>query len=205
MPYYNYPNHRLYQQLLPISLTNRNVPLRWDMNLYLHYRVDHKTMLKSNDQTKSNPKQTVNYNLSEAKKHQKQDLPSEETPPETARAAPLQLPKARKTPGHHPARQRYVTWPLRAAQSMKNTLARGCHAPVTAELPGRRRQRLNQRTTMSTAKGRVSTGGLWNNADLAFKEWKNWNPTKASASHWNDGISSFDASLKCFLANRMKL
>jgi hypothetical protein len=57
------------------------------MNLYLHYGVDHKTMLKSNDQTKSNPKQTVNYNLSEAKKHQKQDLPSEETPPETARAA----------------------------------------------------------------------------------------------------------------------
>jgi hypothetical protein len=31
---------------------------------------------------------------------------------------PLQLPKARKTPGHHPARQRYGTWPSRAAQKI---------------------------------------------------------------------------------------
>jgi len=116
----------------------------------------------------------------------------------------LQPPKAIRTPGH-PARQRYGTWPSRAAQSLKNTLARGCHTLVTAELSGRRRQHLNQRTTMSTEKGSVSTGGLWNGADLAFKEWKNWNPSKLFASHRNDGISSSNASLKCFPANRKKL
>jgi hypothetical protein len=34
------------------------------MNLCLHYEVGHKTVLKSIDQAKSNPKQTVKYNLS---------------------------------------------------------------------------------------------------------------------------------------------
>jgi hypothetical protein len=38
------------------------------MNLCLHYEVGHKTVLKSIDQAKSNPKQTVKYNLSKAKK-----------------------------------------------------------------------------------------------------------------------------------------
>jgi hypothetical protein len=76
------------------------------MNFCLHYEVGHKTVLKSNDQAKSTPKQTVKYNMSKAKKHPKQELLSEETPPEMVRAAhvppqdkPLQQPKARKPLG----------------------------------------------------------------------------------------------------------
>jgi hypothetical protein len=68
IPHYSYPEHKLYQQLLPISLTNRNVHLRWDMKIYLHYRVGHKPVLKNSDQTKSNPKQTVKYNPSKSPK-----------------------------------------------------------------------------------------------------------------------------------------
>jgi hypothetical protein len=81
IPHYSYPEHKLYQQLLPISLTNRNVHLRWDMKIYLHYRVGHKPVLKNSDQTKSNPKQTVKYNPSKSpkkkkkkKKHSKQHI-----------------------------------------------------------------------------------------------------------------------------------
>jgi hypothetical protein len=76
------------------------------MNLYLHYGVGHKLVLKSNDQAKSNPKQTVKYNLSKSKKNSKQELSSEEPPPETARVThappqdkPLQHLKTRKPPG----------------------------------------------------------------------------------------------------------
>jgi hypothetical protein len=50
-------------------LANINVHLRWDMNLYLHYGVDHKqSVLKSNDKAKSNLEQNVKYNLSNTRK-----------------------------------------------------------------------------------------------------------------------------------------
>jgi hypothetical protein len=51
------------------------------MNIYLHYEVGHKqSMLRSNDQAKSNTEQTVKYNMyTRTRKHSKQMLSSEES------------------------------------------------------------------------------------------------------------------------------
>jgi hypothetical protein len=57
-------------------------------------------------------------------------------------------------------------------QNEKSTLERGNHAPITAEHPGRRRQRLDQRKKMSMERGSVSPGVLWNSVDLASKDEK---------------------------------
>jgi hypothetical protein len=67
----------------------------------------------------------------------------------------------------------YETWPSRAAQDVKNTLAHDDHAPITDDLSGRRRQQQNQRTTTSKAGGRVSMKGRRNSTDLASKIDKN--------------------------------
>jgi hypothetical protein len=52
-------------------------------------------------------------------------------------------------------------WPSRAAQGVKNTLVREVHKPITDELSGRIKQRLNQRTEASKAGGacRLEGGG----------------------------------------------
>jgi hypothetical protein len=79
------------------------------MNLYLHYGVGHKQyVLKSNDQARFNPEQTIKYNLLNTKKKKKKKKPKAENycqrkpPPETARVThelppnnPLQHPKTK--------------------------------------------------------------------------------------------------------------
>jgi len=148
------------------------------MNLYLHYGVGHKIVLTSNDQAKLNPKQTIKYNLYKQKNTQSRNCRRRKhhrrrrvQHTRRHRANPCNSLK-QENPWAPPCTAKTRNVPITRGQSMKSTLARGNHAPVTAEQPGRRRQRLNQRTTMSTTRGRVSTGGLWNSADLASKSEK---------------------------------
>jgi hypothetical protein len=143
------------------------------MNLYLHYGVSHKqSVLKSNDKAKTNPEHTVKYNLSNTRKTPKTEAVGRRKHHRRQRVCHRPIPYSnltQETPGHHQTRQKNRTWLSRAAQSVKNTLARDDHAPFTDEFSGRSGQRLRQRTATIKARGRVSTRGQPNSADLASK------------------------------------
>jgi hypothetical protein len=116
------------------------------MNLYLHYGVGHKqSVLRS--KTRLNLTQSK---LSNTRKHLKQNLSSEENTTRdnvcSTRAATGRSPAVaehHKPSGATRHGNRDGTWPLRAAQGVKNTLARDDHAPITGELSGRSKQCLN--------------------------------------------------------------
>jgi hypothetical protein len=147
------------------------------MNICLHYRVGHKTVLKSNDQAKLNPKQTVKYNMSKAKKNtqsrncrrRKHHWRRRVQHTRRHRTNPCNSLK-QENPWAPPCTAKIRNVAIMRGQSVKSTLTRGNHAPVTAELPGRRRQRLSQRTTMRTGRGRVSTGGTVKQRRSGLKE-----------------------------------
>jgi hypothetical protein len=179
------------------------------MNLYLHYGVGHKqSMLRSNDQAKSNTEQIVKYNLySRTRKHPKQKLSSEEsTTGDSACRTRASTGRSLEDGKHHKPLNstkhgnRDGTWPSRVAQGVKNTMARDDHAPFTGELSGRSKQRQNRRTTTNKAGGRVSTIGRRNRADLALKNDKNWSMPNRSTGNTSSGLSPSGTSLECFLA-----
>jgi hypothetical protein len=87
---------------------------------------------------------------------------------------------------------------------VKNTMARDDHVPFTGELSGRSKLRQNRRTTASKARGRVSTIGRQNIANLALKKDKNWSMPNRSVGDMSGSLSLSRTFLKCFPAKKTK-